>query len=68
MPSRGESHELGLVGGGRRTAGDDELNGDESGNLGFDRHLQSPSDVSAAVVARLLCCTEVFDFGLKVAP
>jgi hypothetical protein len=52
---------------GRHTAGDDECNGGESDNLGFDRHLQSPSDLCAAVVARMLNWTEVFDFGSKVA-
>jgi hypothetical protein len=52
---------------GRHTAGDDECSGGESDNLGFDRHLQSPSDLCAAVVARMLNWTEVFDFGSKAA-
>jgi hypothetical protein len=62
-----EAVSLSRRGCGRHTAGDGERNRGESGNLGFDRHVQSPSDLCAAVVAHMLYWTEVFDFGSKVA-
>jgi hypothetical protein len=47
--------------GGGEAAGYDKRTEGEGGNSGLDRHLQSPSDLSAAVVARMPNCTELFD-------
>jgi hypothetical protein len=52
---------------GRHTAGDGERNRGESDNLGSDRHLQSPSDLTAAVVVRIPDVRRFSIFGLKVA-
>jgi hypothetical protein len=52
---------------GRHTAGDGERNRGESDNFGSDRHLQSPSDLTAAVVVRIPDVRRFSIFGLKVA-
>jgi hypothetical protein len=52
---------------GRHTAGDGERNRGGSDNFGSDRHFQSPSDLTAAVVVRIPDVRRFSIFGLKVA-